>query len=181
MIFVILGAGLLLGIVALFAVKAQAGGSPVHDSIVPVAQNTVTDAGVVMTAPNPFIPQSDGVTKLGIAIATAEGFFFPDPAVIPRRAHNPGDLTKSFGFPTDGVANAEGVLIFNSDNDGFGALYAQLNLIRSGGSHVYSLDDTISSMAEKWVGNRAAAAGWAKNVAEYLNISTDMTLAQVLA
>lgn len=35
------------------------------------------------------------IDKLASAIATAEGFFHPDPTVAPRRNNNPGDLMEA--------------------------------------------------------------------------------------
>jgi hypothetical protein len=119
------------------------------------------------------------IDLLAQAIATAEGFFNPDPNVVPRRAHNPGNLTKSFGFATFGSANSEGVLIFGSDDDGWSALKAQVTAMLTGGSHVYSPAMTLSQVAQKYTGGDHSA-NWATNAASVLGISPDQTLTDFL-
>jgi len=119
------------------------------------------------------------VDQLAQAIATAEGFFNPDPNVIPRRAHNPGNLTKSFGFTTLGTANSEGVLIFSSDDDGWSALKGQATGMLTGGSHVYSPTMTLAQIARIYTGGDQSGF-WATNAARVLGISPDQTLVDFL-
>jgi hypothetical protein len=111
---------------------------------------------------------SAAIDALAAAIAVAEGSN-PD-------WNNPGDLTKSFGFPTVGVANSAGVLKFKTSGDGWRALYAQLQLIVSGGSH-WTLDTTLADFG---LGYSGGDSNWAKNVANKLGVSTDSSLGDIL-
>ena len=122
----------------------------------------------------------DKVSLLAQAIATAEGFFSSNPNVVPRRAHNPGDLTRSFGQATDGVANSEGVLIFTDDDAGWSALKAEATAMLTGASHIYSPVMTLRAIAAKYTGNDNSDA-WAENAASVLGISADQTLKDFLA
>ncbi|HLZ12548.1 MAG TPA: hypothetical protein VKP58_08170 [Candidatus Acidoferrum sp.] len=119
------------------------------------------------------------IDLLAQAIATAEGFFNPNPNVVPRRAHNPGNLTKSFGFSTFGTANSEGVLIFGSDDDGWSALKGQVTAMLTGASHVYSPSMTLSQVARLYTGGDNPGS-WAANAASVLGITPDSTLVDFL-
>lgn len=119
------------------------------------------------------------VDLLAQAIATAEGWTNPNPNVVPRRAHNPGDLTRSFGQPTAGTANSEGVLIFADDNAGWSALKAEATGMLTGGSHLYSPLMTLRQIAAKYTGGDNSDS-WAANAATVLGISPDQTLADFL-
>jgi hypothetical protein len=127
----------------------------------------------------------DKVSLLAQAIATAEGFFSSDPNVIPRRAHNPGDLTKSFGQPTNGIANSEGVLIFSNDDAGWSALKGQVTAMLTGASHIYSPVMTLRTVAAHYTTRdgvpTADSDNWASNAARVLGISPDQTLKDFLA
>ncbi len=118
---------------------------------------------------------ADKIELLAKAIATAEGYFSSNPNVIPRRAHNPGDLTRSFGQPTTGIANAEGVLDFSDDNAGWSALKGEATGMLTGGSHVYAPSMTLRQIAQKYTGGDASGS-WAANAAAVLGISPDQTL-----
>ncbi len=120
------------------------------------------------------------IEALAKAIATAEGFFSSNANVVPRRAHNPGDLTRSFGQATDGVANSEGVLIFADDAAGWSALKAEATAMLTGASHIYSPVMTLRAIAAKYTGNDNSDA-WASNAARVLGISPDQTLKDFLA
>lgn len=112
------------------------------------------------------------IKRLGQAIAAAEGFGVP--GAIPTVAKNPGDLVLSGWSPTLGGA---GIAVFDSVDYGWSRLHRQLQLIVSGASSVYSLDDTIASMGQKWANGDPA---WAANVAGYLGVSVGTPLYQVL-
>ena len=117
--------------------------------------------------PQPSAP-SAGIGAVANAIAFAEN---SNPAW-----NNPGDLTTSFGFQTVGVVNSAGVLSFARCADGWNALYAQLQLIVSGGSR-YSLGDTIRSFGQGYSGGDP---NWAANVSAQLGVSPDTPLSEVL-
>jgi hypothetical protein len=120
------------------------------------------------------------IDQLAQAIAKAEGWTNPNPNVVPRRAHNPGDLIRSFGQRTEGVANPEGVLIFADDNAGWSALKGEATGMLTGGSHVYSPAMTLLELARKYTGGDHADS-WAANAASVLGISPDQTLEDFLA
>lgn len=122
-------------------------------------------------APN---PANGGIDALMQAIATAEGSLEAHPTW-----NNPGDLTKSFGFANSGPQNSDGVLAFNSLEDGWGALRKQLELIASGGSGVYSTGDSILDMGYKWAGSSQGTA-WASNVAAALGVDPSSSIGDFL-
>ncbi|MHB8613957.1 MAG: hypothetical protein ACYDAL_16270 [Candidatus Dormibacteraceae bacterium] len=121
----------------------------------------------------------DKIDLLAQAIATAEGWTNPNPNVVPRRAHNPGDLTRSFGEPTAGVANSEGVLKFLDDNAGWSALKGQVTAMLTGASHVYSPTMTLREVAAKYTGNDNSDS-WAANASAVLGITPEQTLEDFL-
>lgn len=114
-------------------------------------------------------PPSPQVGAVAQAIAKAENSN-PD-------WNNPGSLTISFGYPTSGVGNSAGVLIFNSAVDGWNALYKQLEAIIHGQSR-YTLDTTITSFG---LGYSGGDPNWAINVASALGVSPDTQLGDILA
>ena len=116
---------------------------------------------------------SSQIEMFAKAIARAEGFGIPD--AIPTRAHNPGDLV----IPGSTNKIGEGITVFESDEDGWAALYHELGLIAIGHSHVYSPSMTILEMAEKWTATASQQQGWAENVAAYLGVPITATLQQV--
>ena len=101
---------------------------------------------------------TQGVKDLAAAIANAEGFGVAGAA--PTRAHNPGDL--KLGDKGYGLTGTEGVTVFASDVDGWTALYHQIGLIVSGTSREYTLDMTLTAMAEKWTDTQQSP--WLSNV-----------------
>lgn len=116
---------------------------------------------------------SDQTKKLAWAISKAEGF--GTPGAIPTTANNPGDLTFADGFPTEGRANSEGVLKFVNLADGWQALYHQCDLMLSGKSKVYQLNDTLADVAIKY----AHDPNWGVNVAAALGVPVTTTLAEL--
>jgi hypothetical protein len=115
----------------------------------------------------------EGLKNTARAIARAEGFYVA--GSIPQRAHNPGNL--KLGGETLG---ATGITVFASDAEGWAALYRQLALIVAGSSRVYTLDDTIRAMGEKWTATENEQLAWSSNVASALGVSVDAPLSQVL-
>lgn len=125
--------------------------------------------GTLSTSHGPQPPApSPAIAALAAAIATAEG---SNP-----EWNNPGDLTKSFGFATAGVANSAGVLKFQSSADGWNALYKQIELIISGGSH-WSLSTTLADFG---LGYSGGDPNWSKNVANSLGVTPDAQLGDIL-
>ena len=108
------------------------------------------------------------------AIAQAEG---SDPSI-----NNPGDLTAGDVSASNitGVFNSAGVVIIDTAQNGWNALYSKLGNIFSGVSSVYSPDETLSQFAETYTGGDNAAQ-WAQSVADSLGVSVDDTLADIQA
>lgn len=120
---------------------------------------------IVMKKPVPTTA-TEKVAAFARGIARAEGF--GTPGAIPTVRHNPGDIK------VNGI-----IATFASDDEGWAALYRQLNLIVSGESHVYTLADTIGQMAFKWTGNDNPTA-WASIVASEIGARIENTLRWVL-
>ena len=114
------------------------------------------------------------IIALAKAIATAEGFGLP--GAIPTLAHNPGDLVIP-GW-TGAKLGTERISVFSNDAEGWDRLYKQLLLIVSNKSHIYSLSDTLASMAAKWT--NTAPSAWAMNVASSLGVTADTTLRDLI-
>lgn len=128
------------------------------------------DAALASGAPEP----SPKIRTAAQAIARAEGFYVA--GSIPARAHNPGNL--KLGGATLGTT---GITVFDSDGQGWAALYRQLQLIVDGRSRVYSLGMSIRAMGAKWTATAHEQLAWASNVAGVIGVSVDTTLRQVLA
>ena len=101
-------------------------------------------------------------SDLALAIAHAEGF--GRDGTLPTRAHNPGDL--AIGDKGHGTIGPEKITVFADDSTGWAALEAQLNLIRSGASHIYFRSMTIREMGAKWTSTDSLI--WASNVVDWL-------------
>jgi hypothetical protein len=103
-----------------------------------------------------------GIRDLALAIAHAEGF--GRPGAIPTRANNPGDLVIP-GW-SGAQLGAEGISVFPSESAGWDALYAQLQRIVDGRSHIYTVQTTIGEMARRWTATDVES--WTTNVIAYL-------------
>jgi len=103
-------------------------------------------------------PESERSTVLiATAIAYAEGFFAGD--TLPRRRNNPGSLTR----------NGE-LIQFATEQEGWTALYRQIESMLSGSSKYYSPSMTLSEIALVYTGGDKPDA-WAMIVASRLGIS----------
>jgi hypothetical protein len=120
---------------------------------------------------------SNAVLKLARAIAHAEGF--GDPDAIPTKANNPGDLTGADGgsFRVLGVMNKEGVLHFESLDDGWLALHLKVDRMLSGKSKMYPLTLTLEQVGIRYSGSDAG--DWARNVGSYLGVPVTATLQEL--
>lgn len=113
------------------------------------------------------------IVRLAQAIARQEGFYVA--GSVPQRANNPGDL-KVPGLPT---LPGTSITKFQSADEGWNALYKQIQLIVTGRSAYYTVNMTIDQMARVWTATEQQA--WASNVAMFLGTTTQATLRQVLA
>lgn len=114
----------------------------------PTADDPIADTAVY---PQPLC-------DLARAISVAEGF--GRAGTIPTRAHNPGDLVIP-GW-TGAMLGDQGISVFSSDTEGWSRLYHQLDLIVRGKSHVYTLNDTLTTFGAKWTAT--ASDDWTTNV-----------------
>lgn len=103
-------------------------------------------------------PESENsIALIADAIAHAEGFFAGD--TLPRRRNNPGSITR------------DGELIqYPTEQDGWNALYRQIESILYGWSSYYSPGMTISEVARVYTGGDKPEA-WANIVASRLGVS----------
>lgn len=117
--------------------------------------------------------------KLAKAIATAEGAFIPDS--LPNRTHNPGDMKlgdRGYGVEQQKTvyAKADFSADIKDTSDGASALRRQCTAMLTGGSHVYSVNDTFAAVAVKWTGGDKPGP-WCKIVTDNLNVNPIMVLA----
>ena len=116
------------------------------------------------------------VDALAHAIAKAEGYYTK--GTIPNRFCNPGDLKSIRGEKYFGQVRVGkgGHIVFRNDAAGWFALREQLRKIVEGESRFYSPSMTLRQIAKKYAGNYRV---WAKNVSKNLNVSPDMTIAEL--
>jgi len=139
-------------------------------------KGTVTTwAGFDLTGLGGLVDYPDQLKSFARAIARAEGFYVP--GSVPQRANNPGAI-KVPGWT--GPMLGQGISVFESEDAGWSALYRQLMLIVSSQSRVYTLDDTIAQMADKWTGTAIEAQNWASNVAQAMDVPAATPLWQVV-
>lgn len=116
---------------------------------------------------------SSTTQRIAQAIAYAEGFYRGDGSLNgnakPVRYNNPGDLS-----------DATGIRQFATLEEGWNALYRQIDLILSGSSRVYDADMTIAEMAALYTADGpVASAAWARTVAGKLGVSPNTKLSEV--
>lgn len=147
-------------------VAVGAGGLLLFWLLRPLRATVTTDESFDLS---PYGVYPEAIKTVARAIARAEGFYVP--GSVPQRAHNPGDLKLS-GRPT-----INGISVFDSDDQGWAALYRQLSLIVNGQSR-YNLDMSIDDMARTWTTTEQSA--WAANVAQQLGVAPSTALWEVL-
>jgi hypothetical protein len=117
---------------------------------------------------------SPTIRRIGEAIATAEGFYVEGSRS--QRNNNPGDLTVDLthtGIGMDGP-----FVVYASAVDGFAALYQQISEWLTGTSAHISGGMTLSQAAQIY--SPDGWLSWANNVANYLGVSTDTPLNQII-
>ena len=107
------------------------------------------------------------------AIAKAEGFG-ASPTNIPTSRNNPGNIKDASG----------NIIQYATPQQGWDALYNQVNLMISGQSAFYSPDMTWNQIAALYVtGNPGSSGGqnWANNVSSTLGVDPNSTLGDYLS
>lgn len=127
---------------------------------------TLTPRDRAQAPPPPILTGNDAVLNLGQAISMAEGFNVP--GALPQRQNNPGNLRPPGGGP---IRN------FNSPEEGWRALFAQVQSMFDGTSRIYHPQMTIREMAQHYTATRPE--DWAKNVAGALGVTPETTLAEL--
>lgn len=115
------------------------------------------------------------VQLLAQAIADAEGF--GPSGNLPTRANNPGDITDK-GYPGDTgqTLGSAGVVVFDTVEHGWQALYAKITRWLNGGSSEYPLSDSLATVGLKYSGGDP---NWSANVAASLGVDPSVTLGEI--
>lgn len=115
------------------------------------------------------------VEKIAQAIARAEGFYVN--GSIPQRLNNPGDLTVDL---TGRGIGKEGMFIrYATPEDGWQALYTQIEMMLRDTSGIYNRDMSIAQVAARYTATEQNI--WATNVAKQLGVTTDTRLKDIVA
>ena len=113
---------------------------------------------------------SPRVVQFAHAIAQAEGFYVK--GSIPNRCHNAGDL-KGTNFPNQIGVCKGGHAKFQTDADGWAALYRQIEKIQDGTSTKYTNRATFRQVAKTYAQNYRP---WLKIVSKMLEVGPDESL-----
>lgn len=110
---------------------------------------------------------SPKVVQFAHAIAQAEGFYVK--GSIPNRCHNAGDL-KGANFPNQIGVCKGGHAKFQTDADGWSALFHQIEKIQDGTSTKYTNRATFRQVAKTYAQNYRP---WLKIVTKTLQVKDD--------
>jgi len=109
------------------------------------------------------------VQAIALAIAAAEGFGVP--GAIPTLANNPGDLVLgNMGYGTMGTQE---ITVYATAEDGWNALYGQIQKWINGTSKYYNPSMTWGQIGAIYAGS---GTPWAANVAAALGVDPNSTL-----
>lgn len=125
-------------------------------------------SAVAVTLVGTGIIMADKIKAIAEAIAKAEGWYHPSGTALPQRLNNPGNLKDASGK----------LRTFDTPQDGWNALYRQVNLMVSGLSRVYNPDMTIEQVAYLYTGNDNPNA-WANIVSQQLGVDPSTTLRNI--
>ena len=114
---------------------------------------------------------STAIQLFAEGIALAEGFYVAGSRAA--RNHNPGNLTQDItgtGIGMDGM-----FVVYANDNDGWEALYRQVELILTNTSGIYNSQMTLRQIGQKYASTSTPTEqlNWAINVASKLGIDID--------
>jgi hypothetical protein len=131
-----------------------------------------------------LVPVTDAlemrIDELAYAVAVAEGYFVEgihDGVTLPYLLNNPGALKK----PTLGAADLPtwkdtGLVWFPTPAMGWAALRHQIRLMLTGTSGIYTHNDSLISVGEKYADGDS---NWGANVAATLGVPAARTLAEL--
>lgn len=114
---------------------------------------------------------SERVRRFAEAVARAEGWYATGPGTPNRgqRANNPGN-----------IMSPEWTLVqYATPEDGWAALYRQIDLALTGRSRYYKPTMSIWQMAETYVGH-AGWEDWARNVARFLGVTVHTPIGEAV-
>jgi hypothetical protein len=117
------------------------------------------------------------VQLLAQAIAAAEGFGVA--GAIPTLANNPGDITQAgqnFPGDTGQTMGSAKIIVFDTVQDGWNALYVQVGNMLSGNDTLYPSTLTLEQAGLQYSGGSSA---WVANVAAALGVDPSTTLGQL--
>ena len=114
--------------------------------------------------------QAPKVIEFAHAIARAEGFYIH--GSIPQRCANPGDL-KGTKFPGEVGLCKGGHARFANAEYGWQALYAQVEKMTDGTSHVYRPSMTFREVARLYAGN---SKPWVRIITTMLEVTPDESI-----
>jgi hypothetical protein len=112
---------------------------------------------------------SDPIAAVAEAIARAEGYYVP--GSLPQRANNPGGL-RLYG-------ETAGITQFQTPEQGWQALYSQLEWVAAGLSQYYQPSMNWWEFGAVWTGGDNAAT-WTRNVTAYLGLAPDSPIGQTI-
>jgi hypothetical protein len=115
------------------------------------------------------------VRRFAEAIAHAEGFYVT--GSLPQLYNNPGDLTLDVNGRGVGVGE-QNLIQYATTEDGWDALYTQVQKMFDGTSLHYDPSMSILEVAQHYAGDWQ---NWANNVSSYLGVSKATTLDQLTA
>ena len=121
------------------------------------------------------VDATPAIQRFAEAVAYAEGY--GQVGAIPTRANNPGDLSIP-GWTGDTLGDDQ-ISVFDTPSEGWRRLRHQLILIRDGHSQIYDPSWTIAQMAEHYAPRDPVA--WSINVAQKLNVTTDVPVSRLLS
>lgn len=121
--------------------------------------------------------RSKVIKKLADAIAYFEGFFLYKS--LPRRLNNPGALV--YVGQKNSVRDESGFACFLTAEDGWNALYRQLDLILSGKTRYYLPDMTIQEFVDVWASTspEIERINYARYIADKFGVEVDTPLNQL--
>lgn len=117
---------------------------------------------------------TDAVRLMSEGIAIAEGYYVTGSR--PNRNNNPGDLTVD--ITGTGIGKDGPFIVYGSPDDGWKALYRQVEMMFTNASRIYNSNMTIRQIAEKYTTTDQLA--WAQNVANELGISIDTPISNLI-